>query len=176
MTCYPSAEEMIERGENSVLHIHRSFRSSLGLMLMTALSVAGVLYCILHYGSAFRWAAILPVIFVLEIARRYINDLYIISRDQVAHQQGRISLRYAVPSIRCIDLRAINIEQTLWGRILNFGGVNLCTAAQSGAEVTMDGVAAPQELAKLIDDLRAHSQRAALEESGDQGTGRVGND
>ena len=147
MSCYPSAEELLENGEGSVLLIHRSFRSSFFLIMVAIASVLGVMYTILQYGSTFRWTALVPVILVGEVTRRYINDLYIITRDQVAHQQGRVSLRYAVPSIRCIDLRAISVEQTLWGRILNFGELSLATAAQAGAEVVMTGIASPGELA-----------------------------
>lgn len=181
MNCYPTAQEMLENGEESVLIIHRSFRSSLGLIFILVLSMAGVMHLVINYGSEYRWAAILPVILVLELVRRYLNDLYIITRDQVVHQQGRVSLRYSVPSIRCIDLRSISVEQSLWGRIINFGYLGLATAAQAGNEVTMDGILAPSELAKLIDDLRVESQRAGLEDpnqdrSADNHTSKVSND
>ena len=176
MSCYPSAEEMIECGESSVLTFHRSFKSSLGLVMLLGVFIAAVLYCNLEFGSRFRWLALLPGTIVLQLVYRYVNDLYMVTRDQVVHQQGRVSLRYAVPSIRCIDLRAISVEQSLLGRILSFGDVNLATAAQSGAELVITGVSSPQELAKLIDDLRVHSQRATLEENSDSGSGRIGND
>ncbi len=146
-----------------MLVIHRSFRSSLGLIAILGISIAGVMYTIVSHGSDYRWTAVLPVVLVLELVRRYINDRYIITRDQVVHQQGRVSLRYSVPSIRCIDLRALSVDQTLWGRILNFGNLGLATAAQSGIEVFMSGIVAPAELAQLIDDLRVESQRANSE-------------
>jgi hypothetical protein len=163
MTIYPTADELLETSDEGVLFLHRSFRSSVGLMALIAASVYGVVYCIVEFGSEFRWLALIPVGLVLVLAHRFVNDLYIITRDKIVHQQGRVSLRYSVPTIRCIDLRSISVDQTLWGRILNYGNLSLATAAQSGPELVMSHVVAPSELAKLIDDLRVMSQRVSSE-------------
>lgn len=175
MGFYPPLEELLTKPTKSKLMVlHRSFRSSIGLLILFLLLVAGVVALALEtlgngsnsqagWGFLLRLSALLPLCVMLEILRRYLNDLYVIGRDKITHYQGRVSLKLATPSIRNIDLRAITVSQGILGRMLDFGEVALATAAQEGPEIILRGVRSPHELAKLIDELRQKSQRATFE-------------
>lgn len=174
MGFYPELNNLLAQPTKSrLLVIHRSVRSSIGLVMLLALLVAVIVVVAWHavdislgnvnVGTLVRVISLVPIAVVLELLRRYYNDVYLIGRDKVTHYQGRVSLRLATPSIRNIDLRAITVSQGLLGRILDYGEVALATAAQEGPEIIMTGIRAPHELAKLIDDLRQKSQRASFE-------------
>lgn len=174
MGFYPPLEELLTRPTKSkLLLLHRSLRSSAGLIIVLAGMVVGIISLAWHAAGVasddfslspiVRLLTLAPIGVVLELLRRYYNDLYIIGRDKITHYQGRISLRLATPSVRGIDLRAITVSQGILGRILDYGDVAIATAAQEGPEIILRGVRAPHELAKLIDDLRQKSQRASFE-------------
>lgn len=101
-----------------------------------------------------RWLALLPAIVLLEFFRRLYDDLYIFREERVLHHDGRLSLNYIVPSVRYSDIRAITVYQNIWGRLLDYGVVEVGTAAQDGAEVSLIGVRDPKGLARLLDELR----------------------
>ncbi|NDC39866.1 MAG: PH domain-containing protein, partial [Proteobacteria bacterium] len=174
MGYYPSLDELLALPSKSrLLLLHRSIRSSIGLISLLGWVVAAIILLAWHsqdmrigtfsFGSVVRVLTLVPIALVLELLRRYYNDLYMIGRDKVTHYQGRVSLRLATPSVRSIDLRAITVSQGLMGRICDYGDVALATAAQEGPEIIMVGVRSPHELAKLIDELRQKSQRASFE-------------
>ena len=176
MGFYPDLERLLELPtKNRLLVLHRSVRSSIGLvitfvgMVISLFGIALRLSALERSVGVIPWEtlvkvlAVAPALVGLEIVRRYYNDVYIVGRDKVTHYRGRISLKFATPSVRNIDLRAITVNQGLLGRIVDFGDVALATAAQEGPEIIFGGVRAPHELAKLIDDLRQKSQRASFE-------------
>jgi hypothetical protein len=51
------------------------------------------------------------------------------------------------------------VKQDIWGRIFNYGSVDVSTAAQTENELIIDGVLHPWELAMLIDRIRSRSYR-----------------
>jgi hypothetical protein len=104
-----------------------------------------------------RWLALLPLGILLEIGRRYYDCLYIFSVHQVTKIEGRLSLRYNVPSVKYADVKGVVVHQSFWGRLLDFGAINLGTAAQEGDEMVIDGVLSPYELAEFIDKLRSYN-------------------
>ena len=176
MGFYPELETLLELPtKNRLLVLHRVVRSSLGLVaafavMVLALIVIAVRLAGMEQGIAstaggwiVKGLAVFPALVGLEIIRRYFNDVYIVGRDKITHYRGRISLKFATPSVRNIDLRAITVNQGLLGRIFDYGDVALATAAQEGPEIIFIGIRAPHELAKLIDDLRQKSQRASFE-------------
>ena len=174
---YPKIEKFLANPNQArLLQLHRSFRSSFGLFILFAALTGLLIYLTstvmtasnydstTEWISHIRWFGIIPFFVLLEIVRRYFNDLYVIGRDRITHYQGRLSLRFSIPAVRCVDLRAILVEQGIIGRIFNFGDLHVCTAAQDEAEIIIKGVLAPQELAKLIHELREISQQALKDE------------
>jgi hypothetical protein len=105
-----------------------------------------------------RWLGFIPAVFLLEIFRRRHDDLYTFAENRIMHRAGRLSLNYRVPSVQYTDIRSIRVVQSIWGRMLGYGNVELGTAAQEGVELTLEGVLAPQDIADLLDGLRAHAE------------------
>lgn len=165
---YPTLEELLPAEDKTkLLEVRRAFRSNivpfsfLGLCLLTVIAVF-VNYPDARFpesipalgGASLRWLAVIPAVILLEIIRRYHDDLYIFGLEKVTHYEGRLSLNSSVPSLKYSDIKAIQVEQTIPGRLLNFGNVLLDSAAQDGAELVISGVLSPLELAKLIERLR----------------------
>jgi membrane protein YdbS with pleckstrin-like domain len=106
-------------------------------------------------GLSFRWLSIVPLCMFFEIVRKYHDHLFVFERERVVHHLGLLSLTYNVPSVRYFDIRALQVNQGLLGRLLNFGDIELSTAAQDRAEVIIKGVYAPLALAQFIDEMRS---------------------
>ena len=173
MRFYPDFDSLSEVPTKSrLLEVRRSFRSILSLILVCAASVV-IVYLIIYYAhvSGFyknlpllrhfspRYLGVIPLLFLLEIVRRRHDDLYIFGLHRLTHLKGRFSLSYNIPVIKYSDIRAINVSQDFMGRIFDYGSVSIGTAAHEGNELLVAGVRAPEELAKLIDDLRSNSLR-----------------
>lgn len=110
-----------------------------------------------------RWLAVIPVVMLLEILRRYNNDLYIFGLEKVTKEQGRLSLSYSVPVVKYMDIRSVTVVQDIWGRIFNYGNVELSTAARTGAELVLEAVGDPEALAVFLEDCRSHVKRMGLD-------------
>ena len=101
---------------------------------------------------------------LLEIIRRYNNDLYVFSLDKVTKEQGRLSLSYSVPVVKYLDIRSVTVVQDIWGRIFDFGTVELSTAAREGSELFVEGIRDPEGLASFVEDCRTHQRNRQSEE------------
>lgn len=168
MRTYPTAEELLRRPARSdLLVLRRSFRSMVSVGAMFIVSLVGVYLLTDSYREeglfsrvsflptlSVRWLAIIPAVFLLEIARRRFDDLYVLRDERILHYDGKLSLRYAVPTIRYSDIRAITVYQDLLGRLLDYGDIDVGTAAQDGAEISFYGVRSPKQLAQILDELR----------------------
>lgn len=166
---YPTAEEVLSGDDRSCLfQAKRSLRSILPLIFGFFFSALCVYYVILRLEDSQwlltlplikhispRWLGLIPAFFLLELLRRQYDDLYIFSDNRIQHKAGRLSLNYRVPSIKFVDIRSIRVIQSVWGRILGYGDVELGTSAQSETELSLLGMLAPRELAQLIDDIRS---------------------
>jgi membrane protein YdbS with pleckstrin-like domain len=170
---YPTVSEMVhlDDGMGSTFGIHRALKSML-YPISIFLSTISILYLIefgvtyllgaywngkipIFGGLSFRWTAIVPIIMLLEIVRRYNDHLYVFERDKIMHHAGLLSLTYNVPAIRYSDIRAIHVKQGIIGRILNFGDIEICTAAQDRTEILITGIHAPLSLANFIEEMRS---------------------
>ena len=173
MAQYPDAQTLIDKAHGPVLlEVHRSLRSILGMIIIFAASVAGLLL-LTHYLSLrnpgetpsigplpVRWLAVIPLGILLEVMRRYHDDLYAFYDNRIVHQNGRLSLSYTVPAVRYVDIRAITVSQGIMARILDYGDIYVGTAAQEGDELVMTGIRSPREISKILDDLRSVSRPA----------------
>ncbi len=137
------------------MELHRSPRSILGYVLTFLFSVF-VTYLVAHYTGTSKayWLLLGSLAIALEALRKYHDDLYIFERDQITHRGGRLSLNYVVPSIRYSDIRAIEVTQSIFGRMFDYGNVSIGTASHDGEEMKIVGVRGPCELATALDELR----------------------
>lgn len=159
MAYYPSIQSLIETGKGkNLVKVYRSYRSILSEMIYFAIALVAVVLINLFfagYSSRLRWLSVIPLGLLLNIFRIYYNDIVHLDRQKITQFYGRLSLNYEIPSIKYIDIRAINVEQDIIGRIFDYGNVELGTAGAQGYELTIHGVRAPKELADLINELRS---------------------
>ncbi|GEM_PF-1018870 len=179
LVTYPAFEEITSRqGDKELLATYRSFNSLLPLIALflilatfsfslTAFFSGGAGGSVLQFlNFSPRWFALPPALVLLEIIRRRFNDKYILGREILQHIGGRIALRYYIHIIKYSDIRAVNVVQSFWGRMLNFGTLEVSTAAQGEGDVFFYGVRSPEELAQLIEQFRAENQKRHSKEAG----------
>ena len=171
MASYPTFEELISRENQSrLLEVRRTPRSMVSLIVLLIASVLiifGATEYLAHQPQLAwifsfinpRYLSLAPLILLLEILRRYHNDLYIFSAQRLTHLRGRYSLGYNIPVVKYTDIRAINVMQDFWGRVLNYGDIAIGTSAHLGNEIIISGVSDPEKLAYLIDSLRTYSRK-----------------
>lgn len=176
---YPTFEEISNRvGEKELFATYRSFNSLIPLIVLfvvlvimsyalTSFFTDGVGGSVAKYLKfSPRWFAVPPALILLEIIRRRFNDKYILGREILQHIGGRIALRYYIHVIKYSDIRAVNVVQSFWGRMLNFGTLEVSTAAQGEGDVFFYGVKGPEELAQIIEQFRAENQKRHSKEAG----------
>lgn len=160
MSQYMTATELLQTSQEPMMEIKRSPRSMLGLIscaCISALLVTLIFFSLNSelIASQFILALyLIPLGFAIESLRRYHDDLYIFEHERIIHKGGRLSLQYSVPSIRYIDIRAITVSQSIYGRIFDYGSVELNTAAEDASELVLIGVRSPIELARVIENIR----------------------
>ena len=69
----------------------------------------------------------------------------IVRRGWVAKMQNEIWIK---------DMRAVNLEQGVWQRIIGVGNIAIGTAASAGTEISIVGIAEPAEVVEKINSLR----------------------
>jgi hypothetical protein len=60
--------------------------------------------------------------------------------------------------VKYIDIRGIRVNQSIWGRIFNYGDVLIGTAAQDESEIILAAVDSPDELSQVLEDARTYNQ------------------
>ena len=103
------------------------------------------------------WLAPL-VVLMLAIARLY-DVRYQIDDMGLECRVGILSLHQHIVRIRYEDVRSVELEQTLFDRLLDTGDVYISTAANAGVEVVFSGVSAPKEVQEMIQRERDRRQK-----------------
>lgn len=154
---HPSFETILKNPHKSELYtFQRSWKSLIPGLFFFFLSIV-ILFWIqlsLDVDEISRLTGVIPFAILLETLRRYYNDLYILGDDTVKRKHGRLSLKYAVPTVKYVDIRGMMVSQTFWGRILGYGNIEIGTAAQDGAELTIETVDAPHQLSNIIESFK----------------------
>ena len=177
MSTYPPFDELLRSPDSKdVLRAKRSVLSILSqcakVFLSTALVVAinaafdGVARLSLIFSIlpdiSLRWLGVLPAFLLLNAIREYHDDLYVFGLHGVTEYQGRLSLNKRVPHVKYSDILSLRVHQDPWGRIFNYGNIDLDTAADTGVEIVVEGVSSPDELCRLVERLRLHSIRSGM--------------
>ncbi len=107
---------------------------------------------------------IIAVLFIINFLKHfiyYISTTYVISSEYIEKKHALLGVRKT--SIPTTDIRAIDVEQSLGGRILGVGEIKLATAATKGYEMVMPNVDNPYILAQDIEHViklsRQYSQK-----------------
>ena len=98
--------------------------------------------------------AVFVYLAVVVIYRRY-SWAYTIDNETIESREGVIARK--VKSIRIRDLRNINVNQSLWQRLVRVGDVEFSSAGGSGIEVTFRGVDDPLEVKALAQRMQGKS-------------------
>lgn len=127
--------------------------------------VAGSLFTIgsIHFSAKLPlwWLPAFSML-VVSVARIY-NVRYVIDARGVEAQVGRLSLHQRITRVRYEDIRSVEIEQTLMGRALNIGDVEISTAATGSVEIVLIGIAAPEEVQDMLQRERDSRQKIVKE-------------
>jgi membrane protein YdbS with pleckstrin-like domain len=99
-------------------------------------------------------AAVFVYLVIVVIYRRY-SWAYTISGETIESREGLIGRK--VKSIRVQDLRNINVNQSLWQRLMGVGDVEFSSAGGSGIEVTFRGVSDPLQVKSLAQRMQGNS-------------------
>ena len=91
---------------------------------------------------------------LIALYRRYSFAMRIYS-DRVSVEEGFWSIETSEFFIR--DIRAIDVKQGIWGRLVNIGDVTISTAATVDAAEEAQGVAEPNRIKELLISLRQQS-------------------
>jgi hypothetical protein len=175
---YPSLQELYDKAEGEeLLVLRRSPRSILGFIISALFSFIVVCLIVYNFGglrlpidlALFRFLGphvlfIVPIGIGLEALRRFHNDLWIIERTRIIHKGGRIALNYSVPVIKFGDVRGKQVAQTVFGRIFDYGDIELGTAAHDDTELKIQGIRAPTKLVKLLDELTRDARSGGPDE------------
>lgn len=167
---YPSIDQTIEStGDGEfLLRVYPCFYARIGLCaLALSTALAAILFIIKTCSadsvseelvqcspSMIRLVGLVPLGFLLTLLHYRFNNRYLLDDTNISRQEGRLSLCFRNPSIRYADIKGITVYQSFWGRILNFGSLELGTSANEGNELIIDQVKAPYYLAELIEALR----------------------
>jgi uncharacterized membrane protein YdbT with pleckstrin-like domain len=97
--------------------------------------------------------AVFVYLIAVVIYRRY-SWAYMIDSETIESREGLIARK--VKSIRVQDLRNINVNQSLWQRLVGVGDVEFSSAGGSGIEVVFCGVDNPLQVKALAQRLQGH--------------------
>lgn len=95
--------------------------------------------------------AVFVYLIVVVIYRRY-SWAYTMNNETIESREGLVARK--VKSIRVQDLRNINVNQSLWQRILGVGDVEFSSAGGSGVEVVFRSVNDPLGVKALAQRLQ----------------------
>jgi hypothetical protein len=99
------------------------------------------------------------VLIVLEGFRRYYNDLYILGRRRIAHHGGRFWFNLRLTNVKYVDIREIELQQSILARVLGYGSIMISTASKTDNEVVLKGIHSPNRYYTLISDRRLAQQK-----------------
>jgi uncharacterized membrane protein YdbT with pleckstrin-like domain len=97
--------------------------------------------------------AVFVYLIAVVIYRRY-SWAYTIGSETIESREGLIARK--VKSIRVQDLRNINVNQSLWQRLMGVGDVEFSSAGGSGIEVSFRGVSDPLRVKSLAQRMQGN--------------------
>lgn len=97
---------------------------------------------------------LVPASLFIELLFRIYNVRYAIDPRFIEARVGILSLNQNIVRVRFEDIRGVETDQTLLGRALDFGDVQIGTAATAEMEVILRGIGAPREVREMIEHER----------------------
>jgi uncharacterized membrane protein YdbT with pleckstrin-like domain len=120
----------LQKGEKTLLVTHKSWIALIGptLLSLTMLVIGLAFPHVFHY----TWVLALlgPIIFLFNYADWKVN-IWVVTSFRVIDEMGL--MRHFAKESPLDKINNVSYDQSIWGRILNFGHVKIQTAAQIGA-------------------------------------------
>lgn len=91
------------------------------------------------------------LVIFLETFRRFYDEALTMTNKRVIHSKGLLSFNLRRVSIAYRDVRDIRIEQSLMGRLFDYGTVYLGTASIQDHEIAFTGASDPFDIARQIE-------------------------
>lgn len=99
---------------------------------------------------SFPLGLIPAVVFALKIAYDLCNERYTIARDYVRTVNGLLNLTKSDLRVKCHDIRGVDIERSIFGRLLNTGDLLIGSALNSEMEFRLRGIFNPSLYRDII--------------------------
>lgn len=103
----------------------------------------------------------MPLITIGTAIFRIYNVRYTITERGIEFEKGIIELRIKLIRVWFEDIRTVQKNQTILERILDIGSIQIGTAATGTLEITLRGLAAPDEVLEMIQRERDNRQKTA---------------
>ena len=122
--------------ENNIYRFHPSAKNYIGnFFLGGILILTGIL-------------AIVGIGIILYVILKIKSTTYTITSEKVVAEHGLLAKRKT--SVFLSDIRNVEVSQSFSQRIFNLGTVNVSTAGNSGYEIVMPGISAPDEVVQML--------------------------
>lgn len=109
---------------------------------------------------------LIPLAMVMLAAYRIYNVRYALDSRFIECRQGILSFTQSITRVRYEDVRSLESDQSLIGRLLDVGAVQIGTAASGQIEIVLQGIAAPTEVQERIQRERDARQRLMKKDFG----------
>ena len=122
----------LQKGEKILLVTYSSWTSLVAPALFALLLTAAGLFIVFHFQTIYGWLG--PVLGIAYWLLRWYSwkvNLWVVTNFRVIDESGLLS-HYAKES-PLDKINNVSYDQTVWGRIFNFGHVEIQTAAEVGA-------------------------------------------
>lgn len=122
----------LQKGEKILLVTYSSWTSLIGPALFALVFTAAGLFIVFHFQTVYGWLG--PVLGIGYWLFRYYSwkvNLWVVTNFRVIDESGLMN-HYAKES-PLDKINNVSYDQTVWGRIFNFGHVEIQTAAEVGA-------------------------------------------
>lgn len=111
------------------------------------------------YYLSFPLLSLIPLFFLFTSMFRIYNVRYSVDKAGVKARIGVISIKETEYSVRYEDIRAINFQRTIIEKMLDIGKVEISSAASSDVELTLEGVAFPIDIKRMLERERDKRQK-----------------
>ena len=122
----------LQKDEQILLVTYSSWTILIGPLLFTLVLIAAAVFIVVHFGLAWGWLlAGLGIVYYLVKYYSWKVNIWVVTNFRVIDENGLLS-HYAKES-PLDKINNVSYDQTPWGRIFNFGHVEIQTAAEVGA-------------------------------------------
>ena len=122
----------LQKGEKILLVTYSSWTTLVGPLLLALLGIAAGIFIVVRFGTMWGWlAAVLGVGYYFIKYYSWKVNIWVVTNFRVIDETGLLS-HYAKES-PLDKINNVSYDQTLMGRVFNYGHVEIQTAAEVGA-------------------------------------------